>query len=166
MTFILSFLLVATLTAALATFATVRRPPAHSEARTTAHGYLGNIAPRLPFALVAAECLGRLLPPDVVSAWIGTGTGLTGVGIASLIGAALPGGPMLAFPLAIALLRAGAGPEALVALITAWSLIAVNRTLLFELPLLGPHFTAWRLALCVPLPIITGALAGMLLSIT
>jgi len=36
MTFILSFLLVATLTAALATFATVRRPPAHSEARTTA----------------------------------------------------------------------------------------------------------------------------------
>jgi len=70
--------------------------------------------------MLAAECLGRLLPPDVVSARIGTGTGLTGVGIASLIGAALPGGPMLAFPLAIALLRAGAGPEALVALITAW----------------------------------------------
>lgn len=166
MNFILSFLLVAAVTGALATFASLRRPAANRRARTTARGYLKSIAPRLPFALIAAECLGRLLPPDVVSTWIGTGTGLTGVLIASVIGAALPGGPMLAFPLAIALLRAGAGPEALVALITAWSLIAVNRTLLFELPLLGPRFTAWRLALCLPLPIITGALAGLLLSTT
>lgn len=164
MNFIAAFALVAAIVAALAVFASLRKPAAHREARTTARGYLANIAPRLPFALVAAECLGRLLPPEVVSAWIGTGTGLPGVLIASAIGAALPGGPMLAFPLAIALLRAGAGPEALVALITAWSLIAVNRTLLFELPLLGPRFTAWRLALCVPLPVITGALAGVLLT--
>lgn len=164
MTFLASFALVAALVAALAVFASQRRPAAHREARTTARGYLRNIAPRLPFALLAAQCIGRLLPPDVVSAWIGTGTGLPGVLIASAIGAALPGGPMLAFPLAIALLHAGAGPEALVALITAWSLIAVNRTLLFELPLLGPRFTAWRLGLCVPLPIIAGALAGLLLA--
>lgn len=166
MTFVLSFVLVAAVAGGLAGFASLRRPAAHREARTTARGYLGSIAPRLPFALVAAECLGRLLPPELVSSWIGTGTGLPGVLIASAVGAALPGGPMLAFPLAIALLRAGAGPEALVALITAWSLIAVNRTLLFELPLLGPRFTAWRLALCMPLPIITGAVAGLLLATT
>jgi len=98
----------------------------------------------------------------VVSAWIGTGADLTGIGIASLIGAALSGGPMLAFPLAIALLRAG--PEALVALITAWSLIAVNRTLLFVLPMLGPRFTAWRLVRCIPLPLVTGTLAGLMLA--
>lgn len=164
MNFVLSFALVAAVAGGLAGFASLRRPDAHRQARTTARGYLANIAPRLPFALVAAECLGRLLPPEVVSTWIGTGTGLTGVLIASAVGAALPGGPMLAFPLAIALLRAGAGPEALVALITAWSLIAVNRTLLFELPLLGHRFSAWRLALSIPLPIITGALAGLLLA--
>lgn len=161
MNFVISFALVATVVAVLAATAQLRRPEAHRDARTTARGYLASMAPRLPFALVAAECLGRLLPPDTVSAWIGAGAGLTGVLIASAIGALLPGGPMLAFPLAIALLRAGAGPEALVALITAWSLIAVNRTLLFEIPLLGPRFTAWRLALCVPLPLIAGALAGI-----
>jgi len=166
MTFVAAFVVVAAVVAALAVFASLRRPEAHPEARRSARGYLASLAPRLPFALVAAECLGRLLPPDLVSEWIGMGTGLTGVLIASAVGAALPGGPMLAFPLAIALLRAGAGPEALVALITAWSLIAVNRTLLFELPMLGPRFTTWRLALCIPLPIITGALAGILLSTT
>ena len=164
MSFVFAFAFVALMLGGLAVFASARRPEAHPEALASARGYLRSIAPRLPFALVAAECLGRLLPPEVVSAWIGTGSGVTGVLIASAVGALLPGGPMLAFPLAIALLRAGAGPEALVALITAWSLIAVNRTLLFELPLLGGRFTAWRLGLCVPLPVVAGALAGVLLA--
>jgi hypothetical protein len=161
MTFIAAFLFVAAIVAALAVFASVRRPEAHGEARAAALGYLRSIAPRLPFALVAAECLGRLLPPEIVSGWIGTGSGLGGVLIASAVGAGLPGGPMLAFPLAIALQRAGAGPEALVALITAWSLIAVHRSMMFEIPLLGGRFTAWRMALCVPLPVIAGVLASL-----
>lgn len=165
MTFVLAFVFVAAVLGGLAGFASWRRPEAHHEAFVSARGYLGNIAPRLPFALVAAECLGRLLPPEVVSGWIGPGSGMPGVLIASAVGALLPGGPMLAFPLAIALERAGAGPEALVALITAWALIAVNRTLLFELPLLGGRFTAWRLGLCVPLPIVAGAMAGLLLNV-
>ena len=161
MTFIAAFLFVATVVAALAVFASVRRPEAHVEARHAALGYLRSIAPRLPFALVAAECLGRLLPTDLVSDWIGAGSGMAGVLVASAVGAGLPGGPMLAFPLAIALQRAGAGPEALVALITAWSLIAVHRSMMFEIPLLGGRFTAWRIALCVPLPLIAGALASL-----
>jgi len=160
MTFLFAFLFVATVVAALAGYAQWRRPAAHGEALAAGRGNLGSVAPRLPFALVAAACLGRLLPPELVSGWIGAGSGLPGVLIASALGAALPGGPMLAFPLAIALLRAGAGPEALVALITAWSLIAVNRTLLFELPLLGARFAGWRLVLCTPLPVLAGAIAG------
>jgi len=162
MSFVVAFGLVAGALAGLAGFAQLRRPGAHGEARAAARSYLASLAPRLPFALFAAECLGRLLPSELVSTWIGAGSGATGVLLASVVGAVLPGGPMLAFPLAIALLRAGAGAEALVALITAWSLIAVHRTLLFEIPLLGGRFTAWRLVLCLPLPIASGALAGML----
>lgn len=165
MSFLIAFVFVAGLTVLLAAIAGRRTPGAHREAGVAARGYFRSIAPRLPFALVGAECLGRLLPPDVVTAWIGAGTGPVGVLIASGVGAALPGGPMLAFPLAIALLRAGAGPEALVALITAWSLVAVNRTLLFELPLLGSRFTAWRLAVCAPLPIVAGMAAGALMGL-
>lgn len=162
MSFVLAFAFVAAATGALAVFASRRNHEAHAEARATALGNLRSIAPRLPFALIAAECLGRLLPPEIVSGWIGAGSGLPGVVIASVVGALLPGGPMLAFPLAIALMRAGAGPEALIALITAWSLLAVHRSLMFEVPLLGARFTTWRLALCTPLPIIAGALAGLL----
>ena len=165
MSFVLAFMVIATVVTGLAFFASRRRPEAHGEARVAAKGYLRSIAPRLPFALVAAECIGRLLPPDVVSSWIGAGSGIPGVLIASAVGAGLPGGPMLAFPIAIALMRAGAGPEALIALITAWSLLAVHRSLMFEIPLLGGRFTAWRLALCLPLPIAAGVLAGLLPSI-
>jgi len=165
MSFVIAFAFVGVLLGGLAGYASLRRPDAHREAFASAHGYFWNIAPRLPFALVAAECLGRLLPPDVVSAWLGAGTGVSGVLIGSGVGAALPGGPMLAFPLAIALMRAGAGPEALVALITAWALVGINRTLLFEVPLLGMRFAIWRLALCVPLPIVAGAVAGALVGL-
>ncbi len=165
MSIVISLVFVGAVVVALAVFAHRRRPAAHAEARDAARVYLRNVAPRLPFALIAAECLGRLLPPDIVSSWIGTGSGLPGVLIASGLGAALPGGPLLAFPLAIALMRAGAGPEALVALITAWVLIAVNRTLIFEIPMLGGRFAAHRLALCLPLPIIAGGTAGLLLMI-
>jgi uncharacterized membrane protein YraQ (UPF0718 family) len=162
MSFILAFVFIAGVVVVLAVFASRRRPDAHAEARAAASGYLRSIGPRLPFALVAAECIGRLLPPEIVSSWIGAGSGVNGVLIASAVGAGLPGGPMLAFPIAIALLRAGAGPEALVALITAWSLIAIHRSLMFEIPLLGGRFTAWRLVLCIPLPIIAGLLASAL----
>lgn len=164
MSFLLAFGLVAGLLAGLASYAALRQPTAHRRARMSAAGYLASIAPRLPFALIAAECLGRLLPRELVAAWIGADAGLSGVLVASVFGAVLPGGPMLAFPLAIALMRAGAGAEALVALVTAWSLIAVNRTLLFELPLLGSRFTAYRLVLSAPLAIMAGALAAVLVA--
>jgi uncharacterized membrane protein YraQ (UPF0718 family) len=160
MSLVVAFSFVAAVLIGLAAFASRRRPEAHAQARAAALGYLKSTAPRLPFALFAAECLGRLLPPALISDWIGAGSGMTGVLIASGVGALLPGGPMLAFPLAIALERAGAGPEALVALITGWALIAVMRTLIFEIPMLGGRFARWRLALCLPLPVAAGAIAA------
>lgn len=165
MSFVISFSAIAAVLGLLVVLAGRRRPQAHGEARQTARNQFSNLAPRLPFALLAAECLGRLLPTELVSTWVGTGSGVSGVLIAAVVGAVLPGGPMLAFPIAIALLRAGAGPEALVALITAWAVIAVNRTILFEIPLLGGRFTGWRLALSTPLPIIAGGLSGLLLAL-
>jgi len=165
MSFIVAFTAVASVLGLLVALASQRRPEAHAAARQAARDQLANLAPRLPFALVTAECLGRLLPTALVSTWLGSGSGVSGVLIAAVVGAVLPGGPMLAFPIAIALLRAGAGPEALVALITAWALIAVNRTILFEIPLLGGRFTGWRLALSTPLPIIAGGLSGLLLAL-
>lgn len=160
---ILPFGFVIVMVSALATYAQWRRPRAHAIARIRARDQLRALAPRLPPALIAAECIGRLLPREHVLAVLGPEAGLLGVLVASVFGGLLPGGPMVAFPLAIALFRAGAGPEAMTALITAWSLLAINRTLLFELPLLGAQFTLWRAAASAPLPILAGLIAAALI---
>lgn len=157
----LGFVLV--VVAALAGYAQWWRPRAHAIAAIRARDQLRSLAPRLPLALVAAECLGRLLPREHVLAVLGAEAGFPGVLFASAVGGLLPGGPMVAFPLAIALFRAGAAPAAMTALITAWSLLAINRTLLFEVPLLGTRFTLWRAAASAPLPIIAGLIAAALL---
>ena len=158
--FLLPLLFVAAMLAALAAYARFRRPGAHADAAAHAAGHLRALAPRIPFALVAAECLGRLLPRDYVAALLGDQAGFFSTLFAAVVGSLLPGGPMVAFPLAIAFFRAGAGQAPLVALLTAWSLLAVNRTLLFEVPLMGPRFALARLAISAPLPILAGVLAA------
>lgn len=159
-------LFVVLMLAGVAGYAQVRNPQAHGAAFARAGEQLRALAPRIPFALVAAECLGRLLPRDYVAAALGEQAGLLGTLFASVAGGLLPGGPMVAFPLAIALSRAGAGQASLVALITAWSLLAVNRTLLFEVPMMGARFTLSRIAVSAPLPILAGLLAAAIVTTT
>lgn len=162
--FLLPLLFVLSILAGLVSYACLRRPGAHHVAAARTRESFIALAPRLPFALVAAECIGRLLPREHVAALLGSESGLTGTLLAALLGGFLPGGPMVAFPLAIALFRAGAEQAPLVALITAWSLIAMNRTLLFEVPLMGARFTVDRIIVSAPLPILAGLLAAALVA--
>lgn len=159
-TFLLPLLFVLTILAGLVGYAYLRRPGAHRIAAARTRESFVALAPRLPFALIAAECIGRLLPREHVAALLGSESGLEGTLLAAVLGGFLPGGPMVAFPLAIALFRAGAEQAPLVALITAWSLIALNRTLLFEIPLMGARFTFDRIMVSAPLPIVAGLLAA------
>lgn len=162
--FLLPLLFVLSILAGLVSYACLRRPGAHRVAAARTRESFIALAPRLPFALIAAECIGRLLPREHVAALLGSESGLTGTLLAALLGGFLPGGPMVAFPLAIALFRAGAEQAPLVALITAWSLIAMNRTLLFEVPLMGARFTVDRIIVSAPLPILAGLLAAALVA--
>lgn len=158
--FLFPLLFVLVMLAVLVGYAHFRAPAAHATAAVQAWEQLKSLATRIPFALVAAECLGRLLPRDQVAVLLGAHAGITGTVFASVVGGFLPGGPMVAFPLAIALFRAGATQAPLVALLTAWSLMAVNRTMLFEVPMLGARFALSRIAVSAPLPIVAGLLAA------
>lgn len=160
--FLLPLLFVAVMLAGLALYAQLRDPPAHAEAAKQGWAQFRTLAPRIPFALVAAECIGRLLPRDHVADLLGADAGPAGILVGSVVGWILPGGPMVAFPLVIALFRAGADQAPLVALLTAWSLIAVNRTLLFEVPMMGARFTLGRIAVSLPLPFLAGYLAALI----
>ena len=65
----------------------------------------------------------------------------------------------VAMPIAAVMIRAGAGAGPVVAFLTGWSLLAVHRTLAWELPILGPRMTILRYGVSLMLPVLAGLLA-------
>jgi hypothetical protein len=84
--------------------------------------------------------------------------------IASAVGGFIPGGPVLSFPFAVALMKTGAGVPQMAALLTAWSVFAMHRVLAFEIPLLGWRFTALRFTSSLLIPPLSGILAGLIMA--
>ncbi|MCC6609539.1 MAG: hypothetical protein IT515_07665 [Burkholderiales bacterium] len=118
---------------------------------------------RLPLAILAASFLSQILPRAVVGAAIGPESGALGVLAASLAGSIMPGGPFIAFPLAVSFYDAGAGLPQIVALITSWSVLGFVRIVSYEWPMLGPRFVALRIASAITLPPLAGAIAAGIL---
>jgi uncharacterized membrane protein YraQ (UPF0718 family) len=79
--------------------------------------------------------------------------------LASGAGMVTPGGPMTSFPVVSALHEAGTGRRALVAYLTSWSTQGFQRILMWELPLMGFEFAAFRFIVSLPLPIIAGVIS-------
>jgi hypothetical protein len=52
-----------------------------------------------------------------------------------------------------------------VAFITSWTLLGYARALVWELPLLGSDFVLWRIVVALPLPLVAGLLARMIVTI-
>ncbi len=103
-----------------------------------------------------------LIPREVVARWLGTGSGLRGLLIATAAGAVTPGGPMACFPLVVVLVHSGADRGSVVAYVTAWGLLAWHRLFIWELPIMGPEFAVVRTLAVLALPLVAGALARML----
>jgi uncharacterized membrane protein YraQ (UPF0718 family) len=113
----------------------------------------------VPMALLAAGFLSPLVPGDVVARWLGESAGMTGIMIAMLAGWCLPVPPVIFFPIIAVLLKAGAGLPQMTALIAAWNVFALHRTLAMELPLMGRYFVTLRLLSSLALPPLAGLLA-------
>jgi uncharacterized membrane protein YraQ (UPF0718 family) len=118
------------------------------------------ILPRLPISFFAAGFIAELLPKDQIGPLIGAGSGFTGIVIAALFGALIPSGPIVSFPIAIALAKLGAGTPQLVAFIAAWSCYMIQRLLMWEIPLMGWGFAWRRMVASLPLPFLCGLLAA------
>jgi uncharacterized membrane protein YraQ (UPF0718 family) len=124
---------------------------------------LGRIMPMMLAAMPMATFLAELVPPDIAAGWLGPGSGLAGLVLASLVGGLIPGGPYASFPLVLTFLKAGAGPAQMVALITGWAVLAVHRVVMWEVPLLGVRFAVIRTLASLALPLLAGLLALALL---
>ncbi|TQF76261.1 hypothetical protein FK498_18730 [Elioraea sp. Yellowstone] len=122
------------------------------------------IAPIMAIALPTAGFLGELVPERFAASLLGPGSGLAGHLAATVAGACIPGGPFVSFPVVLALWSAGAGPAQMVTLISAWSVLGLNRVVLWEGPLMGWRFVTLRLAATAWLPPLSGLAAEAILA--
>jgi uncharacterized membrane protein YraQ (UPF0718 family) len=118
------------------------------------------VAPRIFFAVLGAGFIAALVPPELVAAVVGGDTGFFGLLIASALGAVTPGGPMLAFAVGGAALEVGGGTPQIIAFVTAWGLYNLNRTMVWEVPIVGRHAVVQRVLVALPLPVFLGLAAG------
>lgn len=117
------------------------------------------LAPKIAAGMFIAATLPLLLPRDKVAIWIGRESGLRGLLIAGFAGAAIPGGPAMTFPLAASFGLVGADVGAIMAFVTSWALLSLNRTLIWEFSFLPVDLVWWRVLLCLPFPILIGLAA-------
>ena len=114
---------------------------------------------RIGLALMAAGFLAVLVPSEPVARYIGPESGVARLFLWALPGGFVPGGPILSFAIVVVLHKAGAGIPQLIAFLTAWSVSASHRILIYEVNMMGWRFTAVRLVSSLVLPPLAGLLA-------
>lgn len=119
---------------------------------------LMSVALLLVAAFLIAGLTQTLVSRELIDRWLSSRSGWRGILLACLAGALIPGGPYVYYPIAGALLQAGAGLGVLVAFVMAKNLWSVTR-LPLEFALLGPRLTIIRYLLTLVVPPILGFLA-------
>ena len=157
-TLLIMFLLAGTLTI----LAYLRNPAFPLEGLKSGGKLFADILPAMVFAFIAAGMIGKVLPRELLTRWIGDESGFRGIVVASLAGAVTPGGPFVQFPVVAALLKSGAGIAPLGAYISSWALLGVNRFFIWELPLLGWKLATFRWIASLVFPIFIGLLTRFL----
>jgi uncharacterized membrane protein YraQ (UPF0718 family) len=156
-------LLVMTALALLATGAAWYKSPALAwEGATGAGRLLVTVLPSVVVGFLLGGMVTVLLPRELVAAYAGEESGLSGLVLASIAGACTPGGPFVAFPLVLSLWKAGTALGPLIAYLTAWSLLGIHRILIYEGPIMGWRFVLVRVLSALLAPVLVGALAGWL----
>ena len=83
---------------------------------------------------------------------------MLGLMLAALGGSLLPTGPMVVLPVAAGLLQADAGMAQVLTLYNAWTIVNIQRFILWEHPLLGASLAARRYVgglICMPFAVLT-----------
>ena len=103
----------------------------------------------IPPIFVLLGLLDVWVPREVLTKYMGPGSGLKGIGISFLIGSAAAGPLYGAFPIAAVLMKKGASFFNILVFIGAWSTTKIPM-FLFELKALGVPFALTRLAVNIP----------------
>jgi uncharacterized membrane protein YraQ (UPF0718 family) len=117
------------------------------------------LVPRLAIGVLGSGFIGEIMPQTLIAAWLGPNSGFTGTLIASLSGALTPGGPMVGFAIGVAALKSGASAPQVIAYSTAWALFALNRVIIWEMPMMPPRIVWLRVLVSLPLPFLAAWIA-------
>ena len=117
------------------------------------------LLPRLTIGVLGSGFIAEIMPQQAIATWLGPGSGVAGITIASVAGALTPGGPMIGFAIGVAALKSGAGAPQVIAYSTAWALFAVHRIFLWELPMMPARIVWLRAAASLPLPFLAAWIA-------
>lgn len=126
-------------------------------------GMLKTVWLRMILGMLMAGMIQVLVPAEVIGHWMGAGSGFRGILVGTVAGVVTPGGPFVNFPIIAALQQGGASIGPLAAYLTAWGVIPLHRTLVWELPFLGHDFVFSRLLASLFAPIVVGLLTPMVL---
>ena len=119
----------------------------------------------IALGFVLAGLLEVLLPAQAMAQWLGRENLGRGILVGWAAGLILPGGPYMLFPIAANLIRTGAEPGPVIALLTAKTLVSPIRMFTYEAPLLGWPLTLARFIPGVLLPPVLGYLGQWLFNI-
>lgn len=119
-------------------------------------------APLIAISFLAAGFAEVLVPKEWVRDALGRDSGLRGAVLASVAGILTPAGPFVSMPIAVSMLHSGAAVGPVVAYLTAWSLLSLQRLVAWEIPILGWQFAAVRYGASLVLPLLAAWLAGAL----
>ena len=111
------------------------------------------------FVCRTAILVGGLIPPEVITGWLGPESGWLGVLAATVAGAATPGGPVIGFSIAAVALKVGGGTPQVIAYVISWALFAFQRLILWEIPFMPAKFVWFRAAVSLPFPLLAAALS-------
>ncbi|MGY9055608.1 MAG: hypothetical protein ACKVGZ_08395 [Alphaproteobacteria bacterium] len=110
-----------------------------------------NLIPIVIPAIISAGFVAQLLPSESIGSVVGAESGFQGAIIAAAFGCLMPTGPMLILPVVAALLSADAGSAQMMSLLNAWSMMNMQRMVLYDIPLAGFALAARRVSIGIVL---------------
>jgi uncharacterized membrane protein YraQ (UPF0718 family) len=120
------------------------------------------ISPRMFAAFLIAGLIQAVVPEELIADWMGQGSGMRGIFIGMAVGTFTPGGPMTHFPIIASFLKIGIGVGPLISYLTAWSILGLQRIIMWELPFLGPRVVVVRVVASFFFPLFAGWFSQLL----
>lgn len=140
-------------------------PERQTAVLSTTQSYLVEMALILPAVMVLLGLFNEWVPEEVIVEYLGEHSGVSGMGIALLLGST-PTGPLyVALPIAADLIEKEARIANIVVFLTAWASLKLPQELV-ELQFLGWRFMALRLILTTVVAVGMGLLIEGILSTT